>query len=174
MKLATFLKENRNARKIFGRKELEIIIKQLNGMPLTQSERNRISRDVKPKLEFMKEVSKFESEFKLKNNQENKRIIENAVSVILNDEWSKDIEAILLFGSFADNSFTKESDIDICAVFKNNISVRMATEFRIRASGQLPQKVDIQVFNILPQKIKRSIARNHRVLYKSGVYDKNI
>ena len=54
LRLKNYLKINENARKIFGKKELEIIIKQLEGIHLTQSERNRISRDIKPKLEFIK------------------------------------------------------------------------------------------------------------------------
>ena len=45
--LSEFLTHNKNARRIFGKKELEIILKQLDGLPLTQSEKNRLSRDVK-------------------------------------------------------------------------------------------------------------------------------
>jgi len=165
------LKFNTKARKIFGKKELGIIFKQLEGVPLTQSEKNRLSRDIKPKLEFIKEIAIFKDEFKLEKNQDNKRIIEKAVAIILNDELSSNIKAILLFGSFADNSFTGRSDIDICVVFRTDISLKQATEFRIRISGNLSEKVDVQVFNILPQKIKREIARSHKLLYKSKDYD---
>lgn len=165
--LQNFLKDNRNARKIFGKKELGIIFKQLNGIKMTQSERNRLSRDIKPKLEFIKVISKFQDEFKLQKNQENKKRIDIAVNVILNDILKEDIKAILLFGSFADNSFTANSDIDICVLFKKTLSLKEATKFRIRILGQLPDKFDVQVFNILPQKIKRNVARNHRVLFKS-------
>ena len=171
LKLKKFLKINKNTRKIFGKKELEIIFRQLEGLSLTQSERNRISRDIKPKLEFIEEIAQFKDEFKLEKNQDNKKMIEKAVDISLNDKFSDDIKAILLFGSFADNSFTKRSDIDICVVFKTNISLKRATEFRIRVSGRLPEKVDVQVFNILPQKIKKEIARNHKVLYKDNDYD---
>ena len=171
MRLKNFLKSNIKAREIFGEKEIEIIIKQLDGLPLKQSERNRLSRDIKPKLEVIKEISEFKEEFKLEKNQDNKKIIENAMSVILNDKFKKDIKAILLFGSFADNTFTRRSDIDISVLFKKNISLEEATRFRIRIAGQVLDKVDIQVFNILPQKIKRSIARCHKVLYKDKTYD---
>jgi len=171
LKLSNFLKTSRNARKIFGKKELEIILKQLAGSSLTQSERNRISRDIKPKLEFIKEIAKFEDEFKLEKNQDNRKIIEKAVDAILKDKLNDKINAILLFGSFADNSFTNRSDIDICTLFKSDLSLKEATEFRIRISSQLPEKADIQVFNILPQKIKKDIARNHKVLYKDNVFD---
>ena len=159
------------SRKIFGKKELDIILKQLEGMPLKQSERNRLSRDIKPKLEFIKEINEFKDEFKLEKNQNNKTIIEKAVITILNDELKDNIKAVLLFGSFADKTFTKRSDIDICVLFKKDLTLKEATKFRIRTSGQLPDKVDIQVFNILPMKIKREIARNHKVLHKSKDYD---
>src|SRR3989338_9538832 len=102
--LKELLKANANARKVFGRKELEITIKQLDGVKLSQSERNRLSRDIKPKFEFIREAAKFEGEFRLARNQDNKRVIKKAVDVILNDEFRDDISAILLFGSFADNS----------------------------------------------------------------------
>ena len=169
--LKKFLICNQNARRIFGKKELGIMLSQLDGMPLTQSERNRLSRDIKPKLEFIKEISEFKDEFGLKKNQDNKRIIEMAVDAILKDELGKNIEAVLLFGSLADNTSTINSDIDICAVFKKDISLKEATKFRIRISGQLPEKIDIQVFNALPQKIRKNIAGNHKVIYQSSHYD---
>lgn len=146
-------------------------MKQLNGIKLTQSEKNRLSRDIRPKLEFIKEIAEFKDDFDLEKNQINKKIIQKSVDVILKDELSRDIKAILLFGSFADNSFTKNSDIDICVVFRDSILLKKATEFRIRISGELPKKVDIQVFNVLPQKIKREIARNHKALYYEKDYD---
>lgn len=170
MSLLNLLKTNKNARKIFGKKELDIIYRQLEGVSLKQSEKNRLSRDIRPKLDFIKDIAGFSEEFELKKNQNNRKLIDRAVEAILNDELGKDIKAILLFGSFADNSYTPMSDIDICVVFRE-ISSSESTQFRIRVSGQLPDKVDVQVFNILPQKIKRDIARNHRVLYQSNDYD---
>src|SRR3989338_4158201 len=97
--LSEFLRQNKNARKIFGRKEIEIMLKQLGGLPLSQSERNRLSRDIKPKLEFIKEISKFDDEFRLKKDQNASKIIDKAVKVILQDKLKDKIEAILLFGS---------------------------------------------------------------------------
>ena len=168
--LSEFLRQNKNARRIFGKKELEIILKQLEGLPLTQSERNRLSRDIKPKLEFIKEISKFENEFELKKDANNLILIDKAVQLILQDQLKNKIKAILLFGSHVRGIVTKRSDIDICVVF-TNISLEEATKFRIRILGNFSAKVDIQVFNTLPQKIKRSIARNHKVLYKREDYD---
>lgn len=165
------IKNNRNARRIFGRKEIDIMLRQLDGQRLKQSERNRLSRDIKPKLRFIEEIAKFDDEFGLENNQTHKRMIKSAVDTILNSEFKDNIRAILLFGSFADNSFTNRSDIDICVIFRKDLSLKEATQFRIRISGQLPDKMDIQVFNILPQKIKKDIARNHKVLYHDPSYN---
>ncbi len=165
-----FLTNNKNARKIFGRKEIEIILKQLDGVTLTQSEKNRLSRDIRPKFEFIKEVSKFGDEFELKKDADSLRLIDKAVQLILHDELRDRIKAVLLFGSHAGGIVTKRSDIDICVIF-TDISLREATKFRIRIMGMLPEKVDVQVFNVLPQKIKREIARNHKILYKASDYD---
>lgn len=168
--LSEFLRQNKNARRIFGKKEIEIMLKQLEGLSLTQSEKNRLSRDIKPKLEFIKEIAKFEDEFELKKGANNLLIIDKAVQLILQDELKDRIKAVLLFGSHVKGTVTKRSDIDICVVF-TDISSEEATKFRIRISSEFSEKVDIQVFNTLPQKIKRAIARSHKILHKSKDFD---
>lgn len=168
--LKEFLKNNRNTRKIFGKKELGIILKQLDGISLTQSEKNRLSRDIRPKLRFVKEISKFEDEFELKKGANNLRLIDKAINLILQDKLKDSIIAILLFGSHVKGMVTKRSDIDICAVFKE-ITPEEADKFRIRLLGNFSTNVDIQVFNVLPQKIKREIARNHKILYRTKEFD---
>ncbi|HIH42324.1 TPA: nucleotidyltransferase domain-containing protein [Candidatus Woesearchaeota archaeon] len=174
MNFTTFLKANKNARKIFGRKELDIISKQLDGITLTQSEKNRLSRDIRQKLDFIKEIAQFETQFELKKAAEADRIIEKAVKLILEDELKDKIRAVFLFGSHVHGFVTRRSDIDICVVFDElgfDIDNREATKFRIRILGNLPDKVDIQVFNVLPQKIKRAIAAKHKILYKINNFD---
>ena len=168
--LQTFLRKSKNARKVFGKKELEIIFKQNEGFPLTQSQKNRLSRDIRPKFRFIKEVSQFESEFELKKDANTTSIVNKVVDIILRDEFHERILAILLFGSHVNGIVTPRSDIDICVVF-NHISLEEATKFRIRVSGEFSVKTDIQVFNILPQKIKRSIAKNHQVIYKKSQFN---
>lgn len=171
--LSEFLKRNKNARKVFGKKELEIISKQLDGLPLTQSERNRLSRDIKPKLEFIREIFKFENEFRLKKDQDATRIIDKAVDIILQDKLKEKIQAIFLFGSRISGIITPRSDIDICVIF-DDIEKDDADKFRIRILGNFSEKVDIQVFNVLPQKIKRTIAKSHKLLYKKENFDNNL
>ncbi len=171
--LSKFLRQNKNARRIFGKKELEIMFKQLDGLSLTQSEKNRLSRDIRPKFEFIKEISKLENDFRLKKDQDAKKIIDKAVEIILQDKLKEKIEAIFLFGSRVRGIITPRSDIDICVVF-DAIEKEDADRFRIRISGEFSEKVDIQVFNTLPQNIKESIATKHKILYKSKEYDNKI
>jgi len=167
MEFINFLKNNKNTRKIFGKKELEIIDKQLNGLKLTQSEKNRLSRDIRPKFEFIKDCFKFKNNFNLKKNLLNKILIKNSLNLILNSKFSKNIKAILLFGSFSDNTFHKSSDIDIGVLFSGKSSLRKSTLFRKELLANLNSKVDLQVINVLPLKLKREIVKNHRILYKS-------
>ena len=63
------LQKHPDARKIFGKRELKIIQKQMLGIKLTQSEKNRLSRDIRKKLIFIQEISKYSKEFDLKYGQ---------------------------------------------------------------------------------------------------------
>lgn len=163
MKLLTFLKNNELSRKVFGKRELKIIEKQLQGISLTQSEKNRLSRDIRPKFRFIKKCARFKEEFKLKKGDINKKLIEEAKEVILEDKLASRIDQILLFGSILENKLTIRSDIDIAVKFKK-INLREATLFRVRILGRVNKKLDVQVFNILPEKIKKEIRKKHRVL----------
>jgi predicted nucleotidyltransferase len=165
MDLIQFLKTNESSRKIFGERELKIIEKQTNGINLTQSEKNRLSRDIRKKLQFIKEISKFENEFNLKKAQSIKTIIQEAKYIILEHHLKGKIKRILLFGSFIENKLTIKSDIDLAIEF-SDITEKQAFDFRKEISGQLSDKVDIQVFNFLPEKVKQSILKNNRVLFK--------
>ncbi len=166
MDLLTFLKKNKFSRKVFGKRELKIIEKQLQGISLTQSEKNRLSRDIRSKFEFIKECARLEDEFGLKKGAINKKLVEEVVEVILDDKLRKEIDKILLFGSIIENKMTVRSDIDIAVVFKK-IGLKEATTFRIRVSGRVDDKVDVQVFNVLPEKIKKEIRKKYKVLYES-------
>ncbi|MGM0609223.1 MAG: nucleotidyltransferase family protein [Candidatus Muiribacteriota bacterium] len=167
MTLSDFLSKNKEqAKKLFTEKELQIIHKQLQGERLTQPEKNVLSRSVRKKLKVIEDLAEFKDEFRLKKNQDNLRLIERAVEVILEDRLKDKIKAILLFGSTL-GTMTKRSDVDICVLF-SKITLKEATEFRIRVSGELSARLDIQVFNTLPEKIKKEIAKNHIILYKNN------
>ncbi len=164
MTIINFLESNKNAPKLFTARDVQIIKKQIMGDKLTQPERNRLSRTIRPRLECIKEISEFHEEFGLRHNQQHRRIMDLAVKIILQDELIEKIRAILLFGSFANKTHTHQSDIDICVLLETT-SIKEATEFRIRNSGKLPDIVDIQVFNVLPTNIKKEIAKNHKILF---------
>ncbi len=166
MRLLRFLNSSKNARKIFGKRELKIIEKQLLGVNLTQSEKNRLSRDIRQKLEFIKEAARFSEEFKLKKGYEIKKMIEEAKEVILKDILFKKIKEVLLFGSFVENKFTFKSDIDIAVKF-DKITIKESALFRKRILGKVNQKVDIQVYNHLPSKIKKEINNKGKIIYKN-------
>ncbi len=163
--LIKFLKENPNSRKIFGKRELKIIEKQLWGVNLTQSEKNRLSRDIREKFKFIKEVSRFESEFELKKGLIVRERIKEALKLIKNHKWFWKIEEIIVYGSFAEKRFHLFSDIDIAVKFKK-INLKDATKFRIEMAGRLPEKIDVQVYNVLPAKIKKEIDKNGKSIYK--------
>lgn len=165
MGLLTFLKENKDARKIFGQGELRIIEKQLFGVPLTQSEKNRLSLDIRKKLEFIGGVSRFKDEFRIRRGAEIHRLIEDARYFIVNDALSRRIKKIVLYGSAAENRLTLQSDIDIAVQF-DAIDIKEATVFRKRISGKVSDTVDVQVYNVLPEKIKAEIDTKGKVLYE--------
>ena len=166
MSLLRFLDSSKNTRKIFGKRELKIIEKQLLGVNLTQSEKNRLSRDIRQKLEFIKEASRFSEEFKLKKGSEIKKMVEETKEAILNDILFRKIKEILLFGSIIENKFTFKSDVDIAVKF-DKITIKESALFKKRISGEVNQKVDVQVYNHLPSKIKKEINNKGKIIYKN-------
>ena len=165
MNILQFLKKNQNVRKIFGIREIKIIEKQLFGINLTQSEKNRLSRDVRKKLECIKEMSEFSQEFELKKGEIIKEKIRSVKEIILEDVLFKKIKKIILYGSTVENKRTFNSDIDIAVEF-SNIDVKEATLFRKRILGKSYQDIDIQVYNILPEKIKKEINAKNKIIYQ--------
>ncbi|MBI2632390.1 nucleotidyltransferase domain-containing protein [Candidatus Pacearchaeota archaeon] len=163
MNLLEALNKNLNVRKIFGKRELFIIKKQLLEVPLTQSEKNRLSRDIRKKLEFIGEISKFKDEFKLKRGSVVNALIKDMEVHIIESKYFPKIKKIILFGSTVEKKRRLDSDIDIAVEFVK-IDLREATEFRIKFNYN--KYVDVQVYNILPDKIKKEIDEKGEVLYE--------
>jgi predicted nucleotidyltransferase len=164
MDLLEFLKKNLDVRKIFGIRELKIIEKQLMGINLTQSERNRLSRDVRRKLQSVKKLFEFENEFDLKKGANIKKIINYAKKIILESKYFPQIKKIILFGSAVENQLTYNSDLDMAVEF-GHISLKEATMFRAYISGRVDDKVDVQVYNFLPAKIRKEINEKGKVIW---------
>jgi len=164
MVLLEFLKKNDNARKIFGKRELRIIEKQLLGLTLKQSEKNRLSRDIRKKFEFIKEATKYADEFGLKHGTKIKEFIARALDIIREDVLFYKVNKIILFGSTVIRRRHLGSDIDIAVEF-DSIELDEATKFRIRTLGRLSDKIDVQVYNVLPENVKNEIDENGRILF---------
>jgi predicted nucleotidyltransferase len=167
MGFLTFIKKNENARKIFGKRELKIIEKQLLGINLTQSEKNRLSRDIRKKFQFIKDAIKFSDDFSLKKGAHIKEIVSETIQVILAQKFHKRIKWIKLYGSTVTNERSFRSDIDIAVNF-NKISSKEAIQFRMHILGEAHNSVDIKVYNTLPPKIKKEIDKNGRELYRKN------
>lgn len=165
MYLQQFLRKNQYTRKVFGQRELKIIEKQLLGINLTQSEKNRLSRDIRKKLEFIKEIARFAEEFDLKKGATLRRQIQKALQVIKEDKFMLKISKIILFGSTVERTRSFRSDIDMAIKF-SQISTEEAFTFRRRILGELEEKFDIQVYNTLPEKLKKEIDLKGKTIYE--------
>ena len=165
MGLIHTLRENKEIRRIFGKKEIEIIEKQLLGIKLKASENTRLSRDIKKKFIAIKKLSENEREFGLKKGSIIKEKIERVIELIKNSKYFSKIKKIVLFGSTAENQRTFHSDIDISVEF-SEINQKEASEFKIKTSGESGEMVDIQVYNFLPEKIKKEINKKGKVIYE--------
>lgn len=162
-----FLKvlEKPEIRRLFGKRELVIIRKQLLGVPLKNSEKTRLSRDIRKKFEVIAQLIPFAEEFELKKGAEIKRLIEEAKEVILKTKFFPRIKRIIIFGSVAENQPTLLSDIDLAVEF-TSLAEGEATLFRREVLGKLSEKLDTQVYNQLPAKVKKEIDEKGKVIYE--------
>lgn len=163
MRLLHIILHDPDARKVFGKKEIVIMRKQLLGVRLSQSEKNRLSRDIRKKIAFSRRLAKA-SNAKLIQGSELRRLIKHAVHHSLEDQLASKIQKIILFGSAAQSEQSLRSDIDITVQF-DTITKKNATEFRIRVLSELDETLDIQVYNQLPQPIKEEIDSKGRILW---------
>lgn len=152
-------------RKLFGKREIAIIEKQLLGVSLTQSEKNRLSRDIRKKFEAIRALSTFANEFELKKGGEIRKMVNEAKEIILESRLYPKINRILLYGSAVENNLSLSSDIDIAVDF-SQIDLNEATIFRKELLAKVGKRADIQVYNLLPVKVKREIASKGRILYE--------
>ncbi len=152
-------------RRIFGERELEIIEKQLLGVRLTPSEKTRLSRDIKKKFIAIQLLSSYSPEA-LKKGAEIKRKIEEIKKEIIESEYSKRIKKIFLYGSSIYGIRTFRSDIDIAVEF-NKIDEKEAVKFRIRFGYN--EKIQIEVYNSLPDKIKKEIKEKGKIIYEREI-----
>lgn len=162
MSLTLTLEKNGEMRKLFGKRELFIIKKQLLGIPLKPSEKTRLSRDIRKKFEAIKILAPYVNEFGLKHGAELKILIEKTKESMLESEYSPKIKKIILFGSVAEKKHIFRSDIDIAIEF-DKIESKEAAKFEIKFNNN---KVQISVYNTLPEKIRREINEKGKIIYE--------
>lgn len=105
---------------ILTRKERNIIEKKISGRKLSQIERNRLSRAIRPKL---REISQIDSKKILEKIDYNPKSIsvENKIISIIKDNIKK-LDSIILYGSAVQTNYHEYNDIDIIIVTKEKIS----------------------------------------------------
>ena len=165
MNLLDTLKKDENIRKIFGKRELVIIEKQLLGVSLKASEKTRLSREIRKKFEAINALISFAKDFGLKHSAITKEMINEAKKAILASKYFPRIKKVVLFGSIIERQLALRSDIDIAVEFIQ-ITKNEALRFRLDILNKISDKVDIQVYNVLPNKIKKEIELKGRVLYE--------
>jgi len=74
-----------------------------------------------------------------------------------------DVEAIILFGSYARNEQTSRSDIDVCVVCGNKKEKIEKVWDKILESG-ITEKYDVKIFELLPLKMKISVIKEGKIL----------
>lgn len=165
MNFIGFIKQDPDVRRLFGRKELSIIEKQLMGVRLRPSERTRLSRDIRKKLDAVQKLARFQDDFRLKKGGQIKKMVDDAMEVILKSRWFPRIRRIILYGSVVKGDASLHSDIDI-AIDLDGASQSDATLLRKELSGRLDERIDLQVLNMLPEKIKKAAILRHKVVYE--------
>lgn len=83
-------------------------------------------------------------------------------TTLLKLDKNKRIKFMVLFGSVLNKSDTPLSDIDIAVYYKAKKEERF--KFRIKALGELPKKIDLQIFQDLPLPVKKEILGG-KILY---------
>lgn len=182
MSLLKEVEENKDLREIFGKRELEIIKKQLKGTPLKYSEQVRLSRDIRKKFEVIKQLSQFSKEFGLKWKGERKGrpkgskskkkqpekkpeqtpipkpapkkdIFKEAQEIILKDQYARYIRKIYKYNS-------------ALIIHFSGLSSRNRKNFIIRIKPKVDSKVDVKVYGLLRSNERRDIIQNGKIVWE--------
>ena len=83
---------------------------------------------------------------------------------------NKEVEAVLLYGSYAENKQTARSDIDICVVAPKLKAPKQFSSLL----GQIWQKIDaskydVRIFEELPLYIKMEVIKKHIVIFSRNI-----
>ncbi len=167
MTFSDFLRRE-NSRVVFTRLELRIIEKQVQGIKLSQYEKNVLSRSIRPKLRFIEKCCAYSSQFRLKKGQESEKKISEALEEIKKYDG---VAEVRVFGSYLTGKFDDKSDIDVSVEFRNT-SKKKAGIFLKDISPLIPERISISVYNVLPESIKQEIKKNGRKIYSDNAEDR--
>lgn len=153
-------------RLLFGKEEINIMKKQLRGVSLTQSEKNRLSQRIRPKLHAIQQCAVFKEEFSLKKGGDILKQLKILEEQMLLDKEGRNIKKIYIFGSFVKKEMTLDSDIDVAVEFQD-ITLKEASLFKKRILENAQDTFDISVFNTLPSHIQKEVIEHGKIIYKS-------
>ena len=98
-----------------------------------------------------------------------KKIIE-VVNKIKED---KEVIAVLLFGSFLRNK-DYARDADLCVVMSPELKDQIMAHKRLKFLSIVPDKFDIQIFQLLPLYVRIQVLKEGKILYlkdEKKIYD---
>src|SRR3989344_78352 len=115
--------------KILTDKEKKIIEKRLLNKKLSQIERNRLSRAIRPKLREISLIDSRKILDKIEYNP-NSILIENKIVKIINSNI-KEVDSIILYGSAVQTNYHEYNDIDIMVVTKSKVYSHEIEKYKI-------------------------------------------
>ncbi|MEK6856987.1 MAG: nucleotidyltransferase domain-containing protein [Nanoarchaeota archaeon] len=89
--------------------------------------------------------------------------MEEVVKKILKEDVENKVKFIILYGSQSNNNSTPMSDIDLAIYYDGDKRERF--NFRIKISGLLNKKYDVQTFQDLPLQVKKEVIKG-KVLHQ--------
>tara|TARA_Y100000310_G_C20605260_1_gene775154 strand:+ start:608 stop:1450 length:843 start_codon:yes stop_codon:yes gene_type:complete len=142
-----------NTKQILSKREIDVVIKRLGNKHLTQTESNYLSRSIRPKLREAEYASKNNLlsllDYRRKKHERKNLLIRNKILAALST-LSKQIKAIILFGSFVQNHHTKYRDIDVLIVFKKKQWQKSIDRHNLakQIEKDVPLTIDVQLTTI--------------------------
>lgn len=95
-------------------------------------------------------------------------MINQIKETLLKLDRKKAIKFIILFGSVAKKTNNSLSDIDLAVYYEANPKERFS--FRIKALGELPDKVDLHLFQDLPLTVQKEVLAGKLIYYTDNQF----
>ncbi len=137
---------------ILSRREIEVVMKRLKNKHITQTESNYLSRSIRPKLKAAEFASSNKLlsllDYRRKKYEREDTVLRKNILLALKD-IIKDVQAVVVFGSYIMNQHTNYQDIDIMVVLRRKIWGSVVEKHKIeeRISSLLRFRADIILNN---------------------------